>query len=94
MGAHFGAWSCWDWGYDCYRGLDNVWFDTSSSLFWFDAQQAADRIHDLGVERYFFGTDYPMWSPQAEVERLLALPLTEEERQMIFADNLKKFLNL
>ena len=94
IGAHFGAWSCWDWGYDCYRGLDNVWFDTSSALFWFKPEDAAVRIRDLGVERYFFGTDYPMWSARDEVERFLALPLTEEERVKIFAANLRDFLGL
>ena len=94
IGAHFGAWSCWDWGYDCYRGLDNVWYDTSSSLFWLDAADAAKRIRDLGVDRYFFGVDYPMWSAKDEVERLLRLPLTEEEREKIFARNLHEFLGL
>ena len=94
IGAHFGAWSCWDWSYDCYRGLNNIWFDTSSSLYWFDAAQAAARIRDLGVDRYFFGTDYPMWDAEAEVERLLALPLTEDEKQRVFATNLRQFLQL
>lgn len=94
VGAHFGAWSCWDWGYDCYRGLDNVWFDTSSSLFWFAAEDAAKRILDLGVDRYFFGTDYPMWSAAEEVERFLKLPLTEDAREKIFAKNLHDFLAL
>ena len=94
IGAHFGAWSCWDWDYECYRGLDNVWFDTSSSLYWFAPEDAAHRIHDLGAERYFFGTDYPMWSAKEEIERFLALPLTEREREMIFATNLRTFLGL
>lgn len=94
VGAHFGAWSCWDWDYDCYRGLDNVWYDTSSSLYWFAPEKAAKRIRDLGVERYFFGTDYPMWSAKEEIDRFLNLPLTDEERQMILADNLARFLGL
>lgn len=94
IGAHFGAWSCWDWGYDCYRGLDNVWFDTSSSLYWFAPDLAAKRIRDLGVERFFFGTDYPMWSAADEIQRLTALPLSEGEKQKIFATNLHQFLGL
>lgn len=94
VGAHFGAWSCWDWGYDCYRGLSNVWYDTSSSLFWFKPEDAAKRIRDLGADRYFFGTDYPMWNAAEEIERFLRLPLTEEEREMIFAKNLQDFLGL
>jgi hypothetical protein len=94
IGAHFGAWSCWDWGYECYRGLDNIWFDTSSSLFWLDPAEAAKRIRDLGVERYFFGCDYPMWSAAEEIQRFLALPLTDEERQKVFALNLHSFLDL
>ena len=94
IGAHFGAWSCWDWPYDCYRDLPNVWFDTSSSLYWLTPDKAAARIRDLGVERFFFGTDYPMWSAADEIERLQALPLSDQEKQLICATNLQTFLGL
>ena len=48
----------------------------------------------MGAEKFFFGTDYPMWLPDEEIARFLALPLTEKEREGIFSKNLLSFLNL
>ena len=48
----------------------------------------------MGAERFFFGSDYPMWKPKDEFERVMALTLTEKEREGIFAKNLKDFLSL
>lgn len=94
IGAHFGAWSMWDTAGEWYQGIANMRFDTSSALYALDKQKAADIIHLLGVEKFFFGTDYPMWRPDEELQRFLALPLSEEERRLILAQNLKTLLHL
>lgn len=94
IGAHFGGWSCWETAADSYVGLDNVWFDTSSSLYALSPEKAYSLIKKLGVEKFFFGSDYPMWLPESEINRFLAIPLTEREREMIFARNLKDFLSI
>ena len=47
-----------------------------------------------GAERVLFGTDFPMWRPKVEVEKFLAMPLTEEERRIIAWDNGAKLLHL
>ena len=44
------------------------------------------------VSDLFFGTDYPMWTPQEEIARVMALPLTDEEREMIFHKNFERFI--
>jgi len=84
--AHFGGYSEWD-GIEAYRGLENVYFDTSSSLFALDAKKASDLIHGFGAEKFFFGTDYPMWDAVEEMKRFNQLSLTTKEREMIFAEN-------
>ena len=95
IGAHFGGYSCWDQVADAYKGCDNMWYDTSSTTGFFDEKEfLAGLIRTLGKDRFFFGCDYPMWKASEEVERFLALPLTEREREMIFSENLKAFLNL
>ena len=93
IGAHFGGYSVWD-KVECLRDLPNVYFDTSSSLFFLDKGRASDLIHRFGPERYFFGTDFPMWKPDEELKRFLALDLTEEEREDILYNNAAKLLNV
>ncbi len=93
IGAHFGGYSVWD-KVECLKDLPNVYFDTSSSLFALDKDRAADLIHRFGHERYFFGTDFPMWRHDEELRRFLALPLTEEEKEDILFNNAAKLLGV
>ncbi|NLO85771.1 MAG: amidohydrolase [Clostridiales bacterium] len=90
--AHLGGWSVWSEGWKHLAGRKNLWVDTSSSLYAISPQEAADIIHRYGVDRVFFGTDYPMWTPKEELERFMALPLTDEEREKILHLNFEKFM--
>lgn len=47
---------------------------------------------DIGVERILFGTDTPSLSPRVEIEKVLALPISTEEKRMIFSRNLEKMM--
>ena len=94
IGAHFGAWSLWDTAADWYKGVPNMRFDTSSSLYALTPDKAAQLIRSLGVDNFFFGTDYPMWRPHEELQRFFALPLTESERRKILALNLQSLLGV
>ena len=94
IAAHFGGYSCWECCYQAYKGLKNVWFDTSSSLSFITKTMAEQLIHALGAERFFFGTDYPMWQAKDEYDRFMELNLSERERIGILAGNIKKFLKL
>lgn len=93
IAAHFGGYSCWD-SVKCYEGCDNVWFDTSSSLFKLPAEQAMELIEFFGPERYFFGTDYPLFGYEKEIARFFALPLDDEKQKSILHDNAAAFLGL
>ena len=93
IGAHFGGYSVWD-KVECLKDLPNVYFDTSSSLFFLDKGKASDLIHRFGAHRYFFGTDFPMWRAGEELKRFLALDLTEEEREDILYNNAAKLLGV
>lgn len=93
IGAHFGGYRCWD-ELDCYNGLDNVYFDTSSSLSFISVEKATGLIRKFGAEKFFFGTDFPMWNASEEIERFNKLPLTGDEREKIFALNIKTLLKI
>ena len=41
------------------------------------------------ADKFFFGTDYPMWNAKQEIERFMQINLTKETREKIFAKNLK-----
>ena len=93
IAAHFGGYRCWkDVGF--YVGLDNVYFDTCSSLTFISKETARDIIDLLGADKFFFGTDFPMWDAEKELERFNAIEMTNEERKMILSENIKKLLKI
>ena len=93
IAAHFGGYRCWDES-PIYKGLDNVYFDTCSSLPFITPERARELIDMFGAEKFFFATDFPMWDASEELERFNKIPLTEKEREMIFAGNIKRVLKL
>ena len=93
IAAHFGGYRCWD-DSPMYLGLDNVYFDTCSSLPFIGAQRAAELINAFGADRFFFATDFPMWDARGELERFYKIPLTDEQRELIFSKNIKRVLKL
>ena len=93
IAAHFGGYRCWD-DANLYLGLDNVYFDTCSSLPFIDAKKARELIDMHGADKFFFGTDFPMWDAKAELERFNSIPLTDKEKEMILSGNIKRLLKL
>ncbi len=93
IGAHFGGYRCWD-NLEQYKGINNIYFDTSSSLDFIGSKRAKELIEFFGVDKFFFGTDFPMWSPKDELKRFFDIGLTNEENEKILSKNLKKLLNI
>ena len=93
IAAHFGGYRTWS-DAPLYLGLKNVYFDTCSSLAFISAEEAKKIIDMHGADRFFFATDFPMWDAKTELERFNKIPLTDEEREMIFAGNIKKLLKI
>lgn len=93
IAAHFGGYLCWN-EVSVYVGLKNVYFDTCSSLAYISPSKAKEIIDMLGADRFFFATDFPMWSADRELERFMQIPLSEKERSMILAENVKKLLKI
>ena len=93
IAAHFGGYRCWD-EVEVYVGLNNVYFDTCSSLTFISAEKAKQLIDLLGEDKFFFATDFPMWDATEELARFMQIPLTESQREKILSKNIKKLLNL
>ena len=90
IGAHFGGYRRWREAERVLRGAD-LYFDTSSSLPYLGKEEALEIIHVYGVDRMFFGTDFPMWDPKEELDRFLALDLPVEEAEKILYGNFAAF---
>ncbi len=94
IGAHLGGWSVWDEACEKLSGLPNFYVDTSSSLYELSCDKATEIIRRYGVDRVLFGSDFPVFSPDIELERFMALPLTDTERNMILSENIIKLYKL
>ena len=94
IGAHFGGWSIWEEAWRDYAGRENFFVDCSSSLYAITPEKAKELIHAYGSERVLFGTDYPLWTPESEIERFMKLDLTEEEREDILYNNAAKLFGI
>lgn len=91
--AHMGGNEMWD---DVERYLvgQNVYFDTGVVLDTMPQEQFLRIVRTHGADRILFGTDSPWAGQKNFVELLKAMPLTEEEKQKIFAENAKELLGL
>lgn len=87
IGAHFGGWSIWEEATEKFCDRENFFVDCSSSLYAITPEKAKQLIMMYGHERVLFGTDYPLWTPEAEIERFMKIDLTEKQREDILYNN-------
>jgi len=93
IAAHFGGWS--EWGdVKCLAGFDNLYVDTSSSLYELIPETANKLINMFGGERVLFGTDYPMWDADGELKFIERLKLPERVREFILYKNAERVYKL
>ena len=83
IGAHFGGYSQWEQAYAVLKDYTRLHMDTSSSLSFLSDEDAMCLIEGYGPERLMFGTDYPLWVMEKEIERFFSLPLTDTQRRQI-----------
>lgn len=94
IGAHFGGWSIWEEATEKLSKYENFLVDCSSSLYAMTPEKAKELIEAYGADRVLFGTDYPMWEPETEIERFMKIDLTETQREDILYNNAARlFLN-
>lgn len=102
--AHLGS-GYWEERIDLARQFKNVFFDTSQGFstpmsiathgYRGLAREDAGRIiHKIGADRVMFGSDAPNFDPITQVEEILGLDLTEEEKQLILAKNARRILKI
>lgn len=107
VGAHMGAWSNWDYACERLSEHPNLYVDTSSSIaaegkhhdlkpeiVFLDSAHTVRLIHAWGIEKVIYGTDYPMWSPAADIEAFFDLGLPEAENRAILSENARRVFSI
>ncbi|MCR4963238.1 MAG: amidohydrolase family protein [Firmicutes bacterium] len=94
IAAHCGGWKHWDEARALLPPLENVYIDTSSTVGFgaYEAQKLALSAFD--PSHIFFGTDFPMWDYQQELEALEALRLPPQFLEDILYNNFAAFYGL
>lgn len=82
IAAHFGGYTMHAEACDLLKDKD-CFFDVSSSLMFMDKGVAEHYVNLYGAERFVYGSDYPMWDPEVEMERFLRLDLTADQFEQI-----------
>lgn len=90
IGAHFGGWSVYEEASKELCGYKNLFVDCSSSFYRLTDEQIKEIIARYGYDKVLFGTDYPMWNPEKELERLFSLDVNEDNLKKILSENAKR----
>ena len=73
------------------RELPRVYLEVSSQPYAFMFERAL-KDPDIGVERFLYGSDLPSIHPVVEMMKVLQFPISEADRQLIFAGNITGLL--
>lgn len=93
VAAHLGGHAQWD-DVEKYLVGEKIYLDTSMGLEYYPHEQFLRIVRAHGADKILFATDSPWSSGKKELETLNALPLNEQEREMILGLNAKKLLGL
>ncbi len=94
IGAHFGGWSIWEEASKRLCRYKNFYVDCSSSFYALTKEAAEKIIRTYGTDKVLFGSDFPMWRQDSELEFLFSLNLSEKELEDILHNNITKLLKL
>lgn len=86
IAAHFGGYTQWDEAMEYLCG-ENVYFDTSSTLWKLPLEKANIILKKHGYEKFLFGSDFPMWDHEGELKRFNTLDLTDEQKEAVLYKN-------
>ena len=89
IAAHFGGYRMWSHALEVFSGstFENLWFDTSSTTPFATPELAHRLLNTFPRERILFGTDWPLYDPVEELQRLQTLGgLSDSEMEVIMSN--------
>jgi predicted TIM-barrel fold metal-dependent hydrolase len=72
------------------KSMVNVYYDTAASPFLYSKKIYAIAREMVGVEKIFFGTDFPLISPQKYFKELEESGLSKQDQEKILGLNFSK----
>lgn len=94
IGAHLGGWSIWEEASQKLSKFKNFYVDTCSSFYALKKETARKIIETYGTDKVIFGTDFPMWRQDEDLEYLFSLGFSEEQLEDILHNNLLRALKI
>ncbi|MDR3125184.1 MAG: amidohydrolase family protein [Endomicrobium sp.] len=93
IGAHMGGFLMWE---DSLRFLagKNIYFDTSDSIRLMRRDLLDKFFSKHGFDKIIFGSDFPLADSKKDIQFINSLSITDENKQKILSNNIKKFLNI
>ena len=93
VAAHLGGLNMWEMVAEHLVGLTNVWMETSLSYFSINPEIARYILLNHGIEKFFFGTDYPFGDIEPALAAARAVPfLDTRQKAQILGGNAHQFL--
>lgn len=93
IAAHFGGYTEWENSIEYLVGK-KVFFDTSSTLWKLPIETAKEMMKKHGIEKFLFGSDFPMWDHEDEMKRFNTLELNSSDRDAVLYKNASDLLGL
>ena len=84
--GYFGGYTEWEGSMEYLVG-QKVYFDTSSTLWKLPVETAKKMMQAHGIDNFLFGSDFPMWDHEDELERFNQLELNAEDREKVLYKN-------
>lgn len=94
IGAHLAGWSVWEEAYKKLSDFPNLYVDCSSCFGFYDINKIECIMKKYGADRILFGTDYPMWSPEKEMQTFLSLGFSDAEKEKMLSTNAKRIFGI
>jgi uncharacterized protein len=73
-----------------FKSKENVYFDTALA----SPDAVMKFIEKIGHERILFGSDIPFGTVKWELEKILSLPIGDDQKEWILSKNLKRLIRL
>ena len=95
VAAHLGGMNLWD-DIEKYTAgrYENLWFDVGVISRYIEDDQLLRIIRKQGAHKVLFGSDCPWDEPANEIAMIQRLPITDEEKELIFHGNAERLLGI
>lgn len=94
IAGHMGGYTVWDEAAEKLAGAPNLYVDCSSTMGFMNDEKMLSLIRLWGADHVVFGSDFPMWTPKKELDRLMSLGLTQDELETILYKNASRLFSL